>query len=848
MPKILRGLVALSSVLVFALALWVIQRALDQYEFDDVVDALHHVPWTAAVTAVVATLLSYLSLTGFDSLAVRYVGRELPFRQVALASFISQAISNSTGFAALTGTSIRYRMYSGAGISASEVARIVAFCVMTFTLGAAAVVAGAMLLEPRPVGVALGLSPVLVQSIGVGLSLFLAIYTAATLRHRRSITVWRWTIALPSWRMTLAQTFLAVIDLGLAAFALHVMLPAGAPAFPAFLGLYAVAIFAGALSHVPGGLGVFEGLMLLLLPQVPPTQLLGALVLYRLIYNILPLLVAALGLAAFELSQRARAVTATARWLNDALDLLAPALFAVMALLGGTVMLWSGATPSLHRRLDFMHGFVPLPVIEASHLLGSVVGLWLVLLARGLYRRLDGAYWLGCGLYLAGIVFSILKGFDWEEAGFLAILLLVLAPSHRAFYRQASLIQQRFTLGWVAALAVVLGGSVWLAGFAFKHHGYSRQMWWDFAFESDAPRAMRASVAVVALAGAWMLSRLLAPARFHPDITDDSQFAEARAIAFASPSAEAQLALLGDKSFLFDPKRQAFLMYGVSGRSWVALGDPVGPQAAWPDLIWRFREMVDRASGWPVFYGVSGEALPYYLDLGLSFVKLGEEARVSLADFTLQGSSRSELRYAHKRAIKDGASFEVLPPDAVIALLPELQSVSDEWLQSKNTKEKRFSLGSFSPEYMANFTTAVVRREGRIVAFANFWLSGDKEEMAVDLMRHRDDSGYGIMDYLFVEALQWGNAQGFHWFSFGVAPLSGMRENALAPLWNRVGAFLYRHGEDLYNFQGLRKYKEKYQPVWQPRFMASPGGMALPRVAADVAALISGGVKGLVMK
>ena len=94
----------------------------------------------------------------------------------------------------------------------------------------------------------------------------------------------------------------------------------------------------------------------------------------------------------------------------------------------------------------------------------------------------------------------------------------------------------------------------------------------------------------------------------------------------------------------------------------------------------------------------------------------------------------------------------------------------------------------------------------------------------------------------------WSQKQNYRWFSFGVAPLSGMRDNALAPLWNRVGAFLYRHGEDLYNFQGLRRYKEKFQPDWQPRFMASPGGVILPRVAADVAALISGGVKGLVMK
>ena len=129
-----------------------------------------------------------------------------------------------------------------------------------------------------------------------------------------------------------------------------------------------------------------------------------------------------------------------------------------------------------------------------------------------------------------------------------------------------------------------------------------------------------------------------------------------------------------------------------------------------------------------------------------------------------------------------------------------------------------------------------------------YWLAGGKEEIAIDLMRHRQESGYGVMDYLFIEAMLWGQAQGYRWFSFGVAPLSGMRDNALVPLWNRLGAFLYRHGEDLYNFQGLRRYKEKFAPRWEPRYMASPGGMVLPRITADVAALISGGMKGLVMK
>jgi phosphatidylglycerol lysyltransferase len=849
MAKALRKLVALSPLLVFAIALWALQGALADYEFSDVSHAFHRLHGAVLVAALAATVLSFLALTGFDALAARHVGATLPFPRIALASFVSQSISNATGFVSLTGASIRYRIYSAVGLTASDVGRIVGFCTLTTTLGVAATLASAMLLEAGAVRAALHLPVPLVRLLGALLVCLLALYLWLTTRPEPAIKVGRWSFALPRWRVTLLQVALSVADISFAAAVLYVLLPGrGLPIFPAFVGLYAVALIAGVISHVPGGLGVFEGLMVLLLHRIPAAHVLSALVVYRLLYNVLPLAVAALILGLHELHARRKSVVQTARWMQDILEAVAPELFAVMACLGGVVLLWSAATPAIPGRMALLSDVVPLPVVEASHLLASVAGVWLLLLGRGLHRRLDGAYWLTCAVYLAGILLSLLKGFDWEEALLLTGFLVVLVPAHHSFYRKTSLIAQRFSLRWAVAIATLVAGNTWLALFTFKHARYSREMWWQFSFESDAPRALRAMVAAIVVAGIWFLWRSLAPARVRSHPADAADLAVAKNIVFASISADAQLALTGDKAFLFSPERDAFLMYAISGRSWVALGDPVGPTARWPDLIWQFRELVDRAAGWPVFYQVGAEGLHYYLDLGLSFVKLGEEARVRLSDFSLQGSARAEMRYVHRRAQKDGASFAVLSPDEAAPLMPELRAISDEWLRAKNTREKSFSLGSFDPAYLANFPMAIVRKEGRIIAFANFWLSAEKEEFAVDLMRHVSESGYGVMDYLFIEAMLWGQAQGFRWFSFGVAPLSGFRDNALAPLWNRVGAFLYRHGEDLYNFQGLRHYKEKFLPEWRPRFMAAPGGLSLPRVATDVATLISGGMKGLVMK
>jgi phosphatidylglycerol lysyltransferase len=237
-----------------------------------------------------------------------------------------------------------------------------------------------------------------------------------------------------------------------------------------------------------------------------------------------------------------------------------------------------------------------------------------------------------------------------------------------------------------------------------------------------------------------------------------------------------------------------------------------------------------------------------YLDLGLQLRKLGEEARVPLEGFSLAGGARKGLRQAQSRAVREGCRFEMLAREAVAENLARLRAVSDAWLRSKSTREKRFSLGFFDESYLQRCPVGVVRKGEQIVAFANLWAGGAREEISIDLMRYADEAPPGVMEFLFAELLLWGAGSGYRWFSLGMAPLSGFEQHRLAPLWNRLGALLFRHGEHFYNFQGLRAFKDKFDPVWEPRYLASPGGLAIPVVLSDVAALISGGVTGVIAR
>ncbi|MBU2648388.1 DUF2156 domain-containing protein, partial [bacterium] len=227
---------------------------------------------------------------------------------------------------------------------------------------------------------------------------------------------------------------------------------------------------------------------------------------------------------------------------------------------------------------------------------------------------------------------------------------------------------------------------------------------------------------------------------------------------------------------------------------------------------------------------------------------IGEEARVPLNLFSLQGNSKKSLRSNQNRMEKEGYSFEVIAADQVSASLDIFKRISDDWLREKNTKEKRFSLGFFNEKYLSEGPVAVVRNKNDIVAFANLWTGMGVKELSVDLMRYMPDHAKGTMDFLFVKLMDWGKQHGYEWFNLGMAPFSGIEDRSLSTLWNRLGYLVYRFGEHFYNFKGVRNYKDKFDPVWTPRYLAYPGGILFPVILTNIAALISGGLKGVISK
>jgi phosphatidylglycerol lysyltransferase len=676
----------------------------------------------------------------------------------------------------------------------------------------------------------------------------LGAYLFGAALRREPLRIREWTFRLPSASMTGGQFLVSSLDICCAAGCLYALLPPIPGLGPAaFVGSFVLAITLGALSNVPGGLGVLESALLLLLPGVEPADFLGAVLVFRVVYYLGPFGIALSMIALQELASLGSHMPRAAGVARRLVEALAPQLLAMAAFGAGAVLLVSGALPAIGTRVELLRGVVPLPLIEVSHLAGSAIGAALLIVSRGLYRRMHAAFRLTQLLLAGGIAASLVKGIDYEEALILVAVMLLLYGGRRRFYRRTALDHLRLSPFALLNVGLVILAVVWLGLMSFRDVGYSHDLFWQFAFDAGAPRMLRAASVIVLLGAGFGLWQLLKPAPLATRTASPEELERAAAGLARADDSLSNLVLLGDKQLLFS-EDDAFIMYQKSGTSFVALGDPTGPACRHAELVWRFRELCDAHGGYCVFYQVTSDKLPLYLDLGLTLAKLGEEARVPLAEFSLEGKPRAELRSAHRKGEREGLSFRVIEPAEVRGQLAALERVSDQWLARKSAAEKGFSIGRFEPAYMTRFPCAIATRGEQIVAFANLHASGDGQELSVDLMRYADDAPKGVMDYLFVSLMLWGRDRGYRWFNLGMAPLSGLESHPLAPLWHKLGLLVHRYGEEFYNFDGLRRYKQKFAPVWRPRYLASPGGLALARVLLDLVTLIAGGMREVVRK
>lgn len=840
------------AVALFALAMAALHFELAATTWKEVAAAFGSIPPVNFLYATLAVVLGYAVWVGLDLLALRYAGAALPLRQVALESFVGSAFAQNLGLSFVAAAAARWRLLASWGLEPAAISRVIGFIAGIFLLGGA-FWGGLVVFAADPAVLHLdGGRAWLWRWLG-GLMLAVAASGVLTIALRRNpLRIRHLQFPLPSIGSVTGGLGIFALRWLFGALALAALIPPPIDVAPAtFLGAFLVARGAGFLSGLPMGAGVFDATIMLLLTRWFPTPVVAsALVAYRVVSVVLPLMVALLLLAGQEALRQSARFGPASEWLQRWNPAFVARLLSAATLVGGTIVLLAGAFPGEPVTPRWFVELVPAWLVETSHLLSVAAGVGLIILSRGIHQRVRSAFWWTCGFLALGIVLTIARGFDYAEATVLGFLLGAIWPCQRYFFREGSMPGiARGPAAWAAAGIVVLGClAIWLSGAGGAESLDPERMLRALVDPAVVEgRPLRAVLMVFGIGLVWFgADRLVRPPSpaFEPPSADQQE--TVATILAGSLRASAQLARLGDKHLFFADDARSFVMYGISGHAWISMGDPVGPADALAETAWQFRREADRFGGVPVFYEVPVESIPAYLDIGLQVNKIGEEARIPLADFSLKGSPRRQVRQACNRVNKAGCRFEWAGADELDRLWPELMAVSDAWLTTRSAREKGFSMGVFERSYLEGYPLALVRGEdGRLLAFANLWQSAERAEVQIDLMRHVPDAPQGVMEFLFAESMLRVKEEGYAYFNLGMAPLSGLATGHFAPAWDQVGGYLFRHGEQFYNFQGLRRFKQKFAPVWEPRYMASPGGLALPRLLAQVTTLISGGISGV---
>lgn len=844
-----------------ALSAWLVHDELRALDLHTLRASVRAVPTAALLLLQAGALLAVLAMGMYDLYLGRVLGLNLAPGKVLRFAWVANTFNNLTGLAGLAGSGIRLLLFGREGIAPHTLVVYSGIIMLAIPTGLGLLAWPVLLLAHAQLPLPSMISLAALLSFAALPLLFLAFAG-----QRKLLAHWP-DGARP---LRIGGRALLVLISGLdwllaVVVAYACLRVAGVAVDPgSFVVAFVLAAALGIFSLIPGGLGVFDGLLLTALARdgLASESLLAGILLYRLVYYLVPWLIGVYtGAGLLMAPDHALRLSLARHWQQNTVLALVRLPLGLLSALGvralsyltfgaGVMLLVSAAYPTLADRLSILRDVVPLVAIETSHLLSVGVAILLIALSRGVADQVRDAYRLTQFLLIGGALFSIVKGIDFEEAISLLAVSGLLRLRRADFYRIAYPIFSLRSAYWLVALLVALCGYLqlgsWLHGDALWHGSH----WLQFAHALEAPRFQRSALFAVLVALAylgWGFFRMPAPALEHPD--SDALDRTRALLEEYGGNGFSHLIFMGDKYLFRSHDERALIQFGSIRDRLIALGDPCGDPRSCDAAILEFREFADAYDRVPVFYEVSEQNIHRYHDHGFSLFKLGEQAVVRIETFTLAGKRGEALRHGVNRAKREGASFAMLEHPLDESTWVELQQISDQWLAERDAAEKRFSLGSFDRDYLGRAPIAVVRQQERIVAFASL-MPGyhDLRELSVDLMRHGLHAPPGTMDFLFASLIEYAREKGYREFNLGMAPLSGVGSTRFARADERLARLAYEYGNRLYNYKGLRSFKEKFHPEWRGAYLAYPAFTPLPGLLIDTAALVAGGYRRILFK
>ncbi|MFJ7725268.1 bifunctional lysylphosphatidylglycerol flippase/synthetase MprF [Neobacillus sp. NPDC097160] len=769
----------------------------------------------------------------YDVLLTKILAIKVPLKELLKKSFIANTFANFIGFGGLAGATLRAYSYHEYETDKKRLLKIIASVSLYFLTGIS-LLAWIVLVGYR--GFPLFHDKKWLFWTSAAVSLYLPVFFVVYLIQRKKAAefIIDWGMALRLLFVSLFEWIAIFLVFWLLCLILSIPID-----FAHLVPVFIVASCAGIISMIPGGFGSFD-LVFLLGTQslgVPDEKVVILLLFYRIGYFILPFL---LGVVLFIKDFWNRWNQSWNKVPDAILVRFSHILLTFLIFLSGLVLLLSAAVPGIIERLRIAQEFLSFPIMNISHQLSVATGFILLGLSRGIQYKEKRAYNLTMVVLIFAAVFTFLKGFDYEEALYILIVVVLLRASKRRFYRE------RFVLNWgktifdigmfvVITLMFVLIGSLNLPSSEMKvNPRLSPYLIKDYRdlFKS----ALIGLLIAMVLFFIGYLFRRNNKWELQTSITQEEKIMDH--LDHYNGTVLTHLIFLHDKYIYWNQKDNVMFAYQVYADKLVVLGDPLGDRVELPLAIEEFRETADLHGYTPVFYEVSEKMLPFLHENGYDFFKLGEEAYVDLDSFSFSGKKMKGARAVKNKFERENYQFEIASPPFHADFMKELKEISDEWLQGRT--EKGFSLGFFDEDYLNKAEIAVVRANGvEILGFVSLLPVYDqKQTISLDLMRFGKDSPNGTMDFVFLSLFEWAKEQGYKAFNIGMAPLSNVGLSKFSFLSEKVASQIFLHGQFLYSFQGLRKFKDKYADMWLPKYLAYRKKTSLPITMGQITLLI----------
>ncbi|MCZ2258118.1 bifunctional lysylphosphatidylglycerol flippase/synthetase MprF [Sporosarcina sp. G11-34] len=791
-------------------------------------------PWKVILIFVFA-LCTILPMLFYDVILIKLLGIQMKAKKLVKHSFIVNTFSNLIGFGGLVGLMLRSYFYSNYKEEKKGVLKTIT-SVTLFYLTGISLLSWIVLIGFRnfPLLVDKTWLFLIVGAVSIYLPMFI-LYSVIRLKKENSSSI-KIKVASSLIATSTIEWISVFLLIWLLTYFLHI--PIGlTDLIPVFL----IAACVGIASMIPGGIGSFDLIFLWGTQSlgIADEKVLVLLVLYRLSYFVIPFLLAAFLFVKDYWEKWNRSWNNIP---NTVFEQISHTLLTFAVFISGIILLLSASVPGVLSRLKIAQDFLSLPIMNVSHQLTVIAGVLLLGLCRGIEYQVKRTYNIVVIVLALAAVFSLLKGFDFEEAIFVGIVAILLKVSKKRFYRE-SYVRTWGKISFDMAVIFTITAMYVIIGYvnlpasnlrvSDKILPYILTDYLDLFYSAIIGLLIAGIILLFGYFGRKSKQiEKISPIHYEDEIKEH--------LGKYGGTELSHLIFTNDKYIFWNEEKTVLFSYQTYADKIVVLGNPVGKKDDFSSAIEKLLETADLYGYTPVYYEVSREFIPYLHEYGYGFFKLGEEAFVNLERFSFSGKKMKNARAIKNKFERELYRVELLTPPFQADLMQQLRIVSDEWLHGR--KEKGFSLGFFDEKYLNTSEIAVMKGEEGIIGFASLMPMYDNHKViSVDLMRFKPGSPSGTMDYIFLSLFEWASESGYERFNIGMAPLSNVGLSKYSFLPEKLAAQLFLHGQFFYHFKGLRNFKEKYANNWEPKYLAYRKRSSLPITMAQLTLMIGKG-------